>query len=206
MKKKMVCGCMLTAILAIAGCGKNISLEQAREIVLEDAGVSQEEADFTKEKQDSGDYEFEFRTQEAVYEYEVKKNGTIESKEKEKLPPTQPAATQTPAPTETPAATEAPAAAEDIQEPAATEAPADPQTSPENQTAGDIGEEQAKAIALERAGLTEDQVSFVKSEKDVERGTLVYEIEFYEGTTEYSCDVNAATGEIVKYKTEVDHD
>lgn len=67
-----------------------------------------------------------------------------------------------------------------------------------------ITADQAKAIALKKAGLTEDQVRFDRVELDWERGRLVYEIEFRQGRTEYTADVAADTGEIFSW--EVDQD
>ncbi len=67
-----------------------------------------------------------------------------------------------------------------------------------------IGEEAAKKAALERAGITADGVWFERVEMDRERGIWVYEVDFQQGRMEYNVEVNALTGEIVKYEAEID--
>ena len=61
---------------------------------------------------------------------------------------------------------------------------------------GQITEAQAKQIALENAGLTEDQVTFVRSHADFDDGIMEYEVEFYSGNMEYDYDIDAMTGAI----------
>ena len=67
---------------------------------------------------------------------------------------------------------------------------------------GYIGEEQAKTLALERAGVTASEVLFCKVELDTHNGTMVYDVEFTTDSYEFDCDVNAKTGEIVKFEKE----
>ena len=61
---------------------------------------------------------------------------------------------------------------------------------------GQISEAQAKQIALEHAGLTENEVTFVRSHIDYDDGVMEYEVEFYSGNTEYDYDIDAMTGAI----------
>ena len=68
----------------------------------------------------------------------------------------------------------------------------------------DIGYAKAKSIALNHAGVSENQAYDMEIELDDEDGTLVYEVEFKFGGMEYSCEINAATGAILKYETELD--
>lgn len=63
-----------------------------------------------------------------------------------------------------------------------------------------ISEEQAKEIALKHAGITSDQVSFIKFGVDVDNGIQIYEVEFYYNNREYSYEINANTGEILSYE------
>lgn len=65
-----------------------------------------------------------------------------------------------------------------------------------------IGAEAAKKAAFQYAGVMESQVSALEVEFDYENGVMVYEVEFVCGGVEYDCDVDAKTGDIVKYKTE----
>ncbi len=69
-----------------------------------------------------------------------------------------------------------------------------------------IGYEKATDIALKNAGLSADGVYNIEREFDFERGVMVYEIEFKTAETEYSYDINATTGEIVKKETERNDD
>ncbi len=64
---------------------------------------------------------------------------------------------------------------------------------------GDIGLEKAKEIALNKAGLTENDVVFAKTLREIDDGILQYEIEFLKDNTEYSADVRASDGEIIKW-------
>ena len=68
----------------------------------------------------------------------------------------------------------------------------------------DIGHSKAKSIALNHAGLSENQAYDMDIELDDEDGTLVYEVEFKSGGMEYSYEINAATGAILKHETELD--
>lgn len=83
------------------------------------------------------------------------------------------------------------------------------QTSPAAQNASDsgmIGEEKAKEIALNHAGLTEDQTQRLLVKRDYDDGRSIYEVEFYgEGRDEYDYEIDAATGEIVAFDTDL-HD
>lgn len=71
-------------------------------------------------------------------------------------------------------------------------------------TAQDIGHAKAKSIALNHAGVSENQAYDMEIELDDEDGTLVYEVEFKSGNMEYCYEINAATGAILKHETEID--
>ena len=62
-----------------------------------------------------------------------------------------------------------------------------------------IGEEKAKEIALEKAGLSAADVKFVRVEIDREFGTAVYEVEFRDGFKEYSAEIKADDGTILEW-------
>ena len=68
----------------------------------------------------------------------------------------------------------------------------------------DIGHAKAKSIALNHAGVSESKAYDMEIELDDEDGTLVYEVEFKSGNMEYSYEINAATGAILKHETEID--
>jgi len=69
-----------------------------------------------------------------------------------------------------------------------------------------IGEEKAKEIALSHAGLSASAVSELKAELDTDDGRIHYDVEFKQGNTEYDYDIDASTGEIIKYDSEIDDD
>lgn len=75
-----------------------------------------------------------------------------------------------------------------------------------NSQSGDvkISLEQAKEIALKKAGFTENQVYFKKAQLDFDDGRWEYEIEFIKDYVEYDAEIDAQTGII--YKWEVDKD
>ena len=71
---------------------------------------------------------------------------------------------------------------------------------------GMIGEEKAKEIALNHAGLAEDQTQRLWVKRDYDDGRSIYEVEFYgEGRDEYDYEIDAVTGEIVAFDTDL-HD
>ena len=68
----------------------------------------------------------------------------------------------------------------------------------------DIGHAKAKSIALNHAGVSENEAYDMEIELDDEDGTLVYEVEFKSGGMEYSYEINAASGAILKHEAEID--
>ncbi len=62
-----------------------------------------------------------------------------------------------------------------------------------------ISTEEAENIALEHAGLSRDDVTFIKTENDTDDARGKYEIEFICGGKEYEYDINTG-GEIIKYE------
>lgn len=76
----------------------------------------------------------------------------------------------------------------------------------QNNTSGDdIGEAKAREIALADAGLAEADVTFIKVNLDRDDGRLVYDVEFYSGNAEYDYEIDAATGDIVGYDSEIEN-
>ena len=69
---------------------------------------------------------------------------------------------------------------------------------------GDIGYAKAKSIALNHAGVSENKAYDMDIELDDEDGRLIYEVEFKSGNMEYSYEINAATGAILKHEAELD--
>jgi len=71
---------------------------------------------------------------------------------------------------------------------------------------GYVGADAAKAKALEHAGVAEANAQKLKVEMDVEKGRMVYEIEFDADGYEYDYEIDATTGELVKNQKKVDDD
>lgn len=70
--------------------------------------------------------------------------------------------------------------------------------------AAQITKEKAQSIALENAGVTEENVTFIKNETDREDGRLVYEIEFLTSDfKEYDYEIDAETGIIISRDYEI---
>ena len=83
-------------------------------------------------------------------------------------------------------------------------APVGDETAKPTAPAGDIGYAKAKSIALNHAGVSENKAYDMEIELDDEDGTLVYEVEFKSGGMEYSYEINAATGAILKHEAELE--
>lgn len=63
-----------------------------------------------------------------------------------------------------------------------------------------IGEEEAKRIALNHAGLSAEEVVFDRTDRDCDNGIYHYEVEFHVGLTEYEYDIHAESGEILSFE------
>ena len=69
-----------------------------------------------------------------------------------------------------------------------------------------IGEAKARSIALNHAGLTEGQVTFIQTKLDHDKGRWEYEVEFYTaGYQEYDYEIDALTGEILEFDYDAEH-
>lgn len=65
-----------------------------------------------------------------------------------------------------------------------------------------IGLEAAKQAALNHAGVSASQATFLEAEYDYDDGRMVYEVEFHVNGTEYEYEIDAQTGDVVKHKSE----
>ena len=65
-----------------------------------------------------------------------------------------------------------------------------------------ITAEAAEDIALAHAGISREDLSYLRTEFDYDRGIAEYEIEFYHDGWEYDYEIQAVTGEILKAKAE----
>ncbi len=64
-----------------------------------------------------------------------------------------------------------------------------------------LGFTEAKRIAMQKAGLAEEEsVTYTKAKIDRDNAAYVYELEFETDTYEYAVSVHAVTGEVIKYE------
>ena len=69
-----------------------------------------------------------------------------------------------------------------------------------------ITADKAKEIALNHAGLTADQVTFVRSNLDQDDGRTCYDVEFYTADyTEYDYEIDARTGEVLSFDYDAEY-
>lgn len=74
-------------------------------------------------------------------------------------------------------------------------APATNQTAPPTA----ISREEAEKIALEHAGFTADQVTYLRTEYEIDDGRPQYEVQFHQDRWEYDYEIDAETGAILSY-------
>lgn len=186
---------------ALAGCqnqqsqtaqtAEYIGIEAAKETALKSAGLTEDQADFSTAGLDSRDgtffYQVNFEAEGMEYDYAIDAVTGVVIEEN----------------------SVAPAASGAVQASGAAQASEAAQTSAAAQNASDsgmIGEEKAKEIALNHAGLAEDQTQRLWVKRDYDDGRSIYEVEFYgEGRDEYDYEIDAVTGEIVAFDTDL-HD
>lgn len=151
------------------------TLDELKNIVLADAGLSGESVTYTKTKQDYDDgvleYEIDFTYNSTKYEYEIAvSTGKIISKKTEALKYNTTTTT----------------------------------TSSSSNSSSTITAEEAKAIALADAGISESSVSYIKAKLDKDNGIYIYEVEFTYNRVEYDYEINASTGTIIEKDVDYD--
>lgn len=70
---------------------------------------------------------------------------------------------------------------------------------------GNISLDKAKEIALSHAGLSADQVTFVKVNMDFDDGIQKYDIKFYCNGQEYDYEINSSNGQIVQFDYDMEY-
>lgn len=69
-----------------------------------------------------------------------------------------------------------------------------------------LSADEAKQKALDHAGLSGEEVTFIRAEKDRDDGKVVYEVEFYtKDYKEFDYEIDGNTGEILSYDTDAEH-
>lgn len=74
-----------------------------------------------------------------------------------------------------------------------------------NNTNTKITSDKAKEIALNHANLSENQVTFIKSNIDYDDGIQAYDVEFYHNNQEYDYKIDANSGAIVEYDFDIEN-
>ena len=159
-----------------------ITEADAKQIALDHAGISESETDRLRVKLDYDDgvqeYEVTFYVGNREYDYDIDAaTGTIRSFDSEIEDDYNIAS----APSATPAAAASSSGAA-------------------------ITEAEAKQIALDHAGVSESETERMRVKLGRDDGVQEYEVNFYVGNREYDYDINAATGEIRSYDSEIDDD
>lgn len=67
-----------------------------------------------------------------------------------------------------------------------------------------IGEEAAKTAALSHAGVAQADAMGLQAELDLDDGAAHYDVEFTAGGVEYDYSIDAVTGNVLHYESEVD--
>ena len=199
MKRKAIPALCAAGLLALAltGCGggtaggqaEYIGIDAAKAVALESAGVAEDDAVFSTaglDKRNGMDYyAVDFTAGGQSYEYDIDAvTGVVIDSSSGG------GTAETPAAGDDDGTASAPAAA--------SPSPSAGQTT--GGQAAAVTEEQAREAALSHAGLTADQVTFVRSELDRDDGRLMYDVEFYTSDyKEYDYEIDAATGEILSY-------
>ena len=160
----------------------DISMQQAAEVALQDAGFSSSEVESLSGNLDSDDevrhYDVSFVSQGMEYDYEIKaSDGTILEKDRE--------------------AVETHSSSQNVSLPAESSTMTDSDF---------ISIDEAKSIALQVSGVDASNAVFTEAELNVDDGVHIYEIEFISGDMEYSFEISAMTGSVAEWEKESIYD
>ena len=65
-----------------------------------------------------------------------------------------------------------------------------------------LSKEEAKKVALDKAGVTAAEATFIKAKLDYDDGRVEYELEFTANGMRYDVDVDINTGRVMKFDVE----
>ncbi len=196
-----------------------ITLDQAKETALDDAGLKSSDVTYTKAKLDYDDttamYEIEFYTSTHKYEYEINAaTNTVYSKSKETL---KTAATNASNSSQSEDKTNTSSdddkqntnqssnnssqnnnqSANNNSQSNNQSANSGSQSSNQSNGSSYISLDSAKKAALDNAGVSSSEVKYTKAKLDYDDGVAVYEIEFYTSSNKYEYEINAKTGKVI---------
>lgn len=151
---------------------KRISLDKAKKIALDNAGITSSKAKFTKAKleKDDGKYEYdiEFTSGNKSYDYTLDAySGKILEKEIETLKKVSTASTTV-----------------------------------SNSQTKYISLDEAKKIALDNAGIDSSKAKFTKAKLEKDDGDYEYDIEFISGNKSYDYTLDAYSGKVLEKEVE----
>ncbi|HLR91800.1 MAG TPA: PepSY domain-containing protein, partial [Atopostipes sp.] len=169
---------------------EGISLEEAKQIAFDHAGVKAEDAVFDDEELDTDDgnkiFELEFYANGYEYEYDIHaETGEILKSERDREEDKK--VTQKAEPTQK-------------SQPAQTNKKSKKQAA---KKADYLSLEQAKEIAFKHAGVDSSNARFDDQEFDIDDGVPSYELEFYVNGNEYEYDIHAVSGSILKFEHDI---
>lgn len=72
-------------------------------------------------------------------------------------------------------------------------------------TGDELTQDEAAAIACKDAGVSQDKISHLRVEQDWDDGVMTYNIEFYNGNTEYDYEIHGTTGQILERDQDNNH-
>ena len=172
--------------------GKEITMDQAKETAIKDAGLQPEQVSFLKEKTDWDDgikiYEIEFYTDTyQKYDYDLDaKTGEILAWDFD---------------------ADSAYARQDAVLKNTQKAPNAFENKKQNESASTpLTLEEAKAAALKKANLNDNQVTWGPVYKEHDDGRLIFKGEFYYNILEYEFEMDVATGRIVDWDVESIYD
>lgn len=67
----------------------------------------------------------------------------------------------------------------------------------------ELNRKEAVAIALRHVGLTQEQVTGLRTELEVDDGLQQYDVEFWQGRWEYVFEIDAHSGEILSFEKDL---
>lgn len=168
--------CLLAVSCLLSGCSrdKDVSLENATEVALDDSNNTSETVTNLESTEKDGKYVVSFNVDNGTYTYTIEKNGIIEKCDYDK------GETQT-----------------DTQEEKQNEPKeaASHEEQSQSNTDGLISEQEALDAALNNAGLAESDVTDIQT--TLNKKQKEYTVEFVYGDATNQVTVNAETGEVL---------
>lgn len=189
MKKSILCGAIVLSMLSVgipvlattnyaqASSNTSITMEQAKELALKDAGLKKSNVDFsnttTYRQNKTKVHKLVFKTSTKKYVYKINAStGDIIGSNTNGIGSTKNTRTK---------------------------------NKTNSKTSNNlISTEKAQSIAFSKAGVSADSVRKLKINLDEDNGKMLYEIEFKAGNMEYESEIDAKTGKILSWESDRD--